>query len=299
MMYLYHFGLKKLPFSLTPDTELFYRLPSHTEAINTLKFALSTGEAFCKVTGEVGSGKTMLCRLLVKKIGDQRQVAYIPNPVLTPRELKRAIAHELQIDTNVGEELLIPNIQKKLIELVQDKGPVILIIDEAQSMPDETLEALRLFTNLETETNKLIQIIMFGQPELNDKLKQRHLRQLMQRINFSYELKPINSSDVKDYIGHRLSKLSNHAQGQLFSYSALKLITFLSGGIPRLVNILCHKSLMLCYGKKRHKISIFDVWFAAKDTESIRTPVKRIRYFILCMGLCLFSSTALAWWVMP
>ncbi|PWK52936.1 ExeA family protein [Pleionea mediterranea] len=299
-MYLYHYGFRKLPFSLTPDTELFCALPSHKSALNTLKFALSTGEAFCKITGEVGSGKTMLCRLLINKIGEQRQVAYIPNPVLTPRELKLSLAHELnmRLGKSVGEEQLVPKIQRKLIDINKKRGPVILIIDEAQSMPDETLEALRLFTNLETESNKLMQIVLFAQPELDSKLSQPHLRQLRQRIVFSHKLFPLTYSQTKAYLNHRIAKVSVERNITL-SNTAQWLLHKASRGIPRLINILTHKSLMLAYGANKRSIGLSQVWHAVLDTDDTRIYATRLKAALAVIGLSVFSSSALALWIMP
>ncbi len=300
-MYLYHFGLERLPFSLTPDTKLFCALPHHKEALNTIQFAISTGESFVKIIGEVGAGKTMLCRLLMNKIGEQRNIAYIPNPVLTPRELKLSLANELKmrVSQSVGEEALIPKIQKRLIDLsAKKKGPVILIIDEAQSMPEETLEALRLFTNLETETSKLLQIILFAQPELDEKLTKSNLRQLRQRIAFSYHLPHMSFQQTKTYITHRLAKVSRSNTVQ-FSYAALKLIYWASKGIPRLVNILSHKSLMLTFGKNSKKVTFSSVWQSILDTEDTRHKVKRLKAFAYTLILGGFSSAAIAWWYSP
>jgi MSHA biogenesis protein MshM len=299
-MYLYHYGFRKLPFSLTPDTELFCALPGYREALQTLKFALESGEAFCKVIGEVGAGKTMLCRLLLNKIGEQRKVAYIPNPVLSPRELKLALAHELQmrIPRHLGEEQLIPKIQQKLIEIAGKQGPVVLVIDEAQSMPDDTLETLRLFTNLESESTKLLQIILFAQPELDDKLAQKHLRQLRQRIAFSYHLRPLNFAQLRLYLNHRLARVSTRSVVN-FSYPALLMLYWASRGIPRLINILAHKSLMLGFGKGCHKIGLSQVWYAVADTEDTRGIMATVKAAVWLFGIGLFSTSALAFWVLP
>ncbi|MCO7226310.1 ExeA family protein [Pleionea sp. CnH1-48] len=299
-MYLYHFGFRKLPFSLTPDTDLFCALPVYQEALNTLNFALSTGEAFCKVTGEVGSGKTLLCRLLLNKISEQRTVAYIPNPVLKPKELKLALAHELnmRVKGDVGEELLIPKLQKKLIDEFKKRGPVILVIDEAQAMPDETLETLRLFANLETEQAKLLQIVLLGQPELNEKLAQEHLRQLRQRIVFSYHLKPLNRKQIRQYVQHRVAHVTT-GNGVVFSHLALRAISYFSRGVPRLVNILSHKSLMLAFGKGEHRIGLKHILVATKDTDDTSKNFEKAKHIMSLLLLMLFSSTAVAWWIAP
>jgi len=299
-MYLYHFGLRKLPFSLTPDTELFCSLPSYKEALNTIHFALTTGEAFCLVSGEVGTGKTMLSRWLINKISEQRTIAYLPNPVLSPREIKLALASELniRITKNLTDDQLVPRIQKRLIELNKKHGPVVLIIDEAQTMPDETLEALRLFTNLETETSKLLQIVLFAQPELIEKLNQKHLRQLRQRIAFQYRLSRFNRIETQQYIEHRINRSTSQKGRSFFSSSAYSAIFYASGGIPRLVNILAHKSLMLAFGKGRRKVRINEVLGAINDTQDANSNLRFIKRLFLAGGLVLFSSSALAYWVL-
>ncbi|MEE4246038.1 MAG: AAA family ATPase [Kangiellaceae bacterium] len=299
-MYLYHFGFRKLPFLLTPDTDLFCSLPYYRQAFNTLSFALSTGEAFCKITAEVGMGKTMLCRLLINKLTKKRQVAYIPNPVLSPRELKLSLAHELnmRIRSTIGEEQLIPRIQKKLIDIYKKSGPVILIIDEAQAMSDESLETLRLFANLETETSKLIQIVLFAQPELDEKLQQKNLRQLRQRIVFSDRLTHLSYQQVVQYINHRLDGVSPQKR-LIFSKISLWLIYRASKGIPRLINIICHKALMLAYGQKRDKVNILNVVHAINDTPDTRGFTKRIKQSFVASLLAIAAGSAYAYWLMP
>ncbi|NVJ62360.1 MAG: AAA family ATPase [Gammaproteobacteria bacterium] len=305
-MYLYHYGFRKLPFSLTPDTDLFCSLPSHKEALNTIHFALSTGESFCKITGEVGTGKTMLCRWLMNQIGQQRTVAYIPNPVLSPKELKLSLAHELglRVSSKTPNEQIIPRIQKRLIELNKKQGPVILIIDEAQCLPDESIETLRLFTNLETETTKLLQIVLFGQPELDEKLSKRSLRQLRQRIAFSHQLKKLNLSESKAYVSHRLAKAINKREGRVncqqavdITWASFVFLYMSSGGVPRLLNILCHKALMLCFGRGNKKVSVFDIVKAINDTEETRISWRRKKLFTIAMSLSVVSSSSLAWWL--
>ena len=173
-MYLEHFGLTQFPFHLTPNTELFLGLEPHYEAIQTVQSAIEMGEGLIKVTGEVGTGKTMVCRILVNQLEQDVQLVYLPNPALNGDELRRAIATELAVDS-VDSTNLVEEIQAKLIELARRGLPVVLFVDEAQALSDEALEVLRLFGNLETEYNKLIQIVLFGQPELDERLEQHHL----------------------------------------------------------------------------------------------------------------------------
>ena len=165
-MYLYHFGIKELPFTLTPNTSYFFGLPSHKEAIQVLLTALRTGEGFIKVTGEVGTGKTLICRKLLNELPQHFVAAYIPNPYLTPSELRRAVASELNVvlTDHADQQEFTQRIQQRLIQIHQENKGVVLIIDEAQALPVESIEALRLITNLETESRKLLQVVLFGQP---------------------------------------------------------------------------------------------------------------------------------------
>lgn len=270
-MYLYHFGLSELPFTLTPNTEFFCSLQPHNEALATLLTALQTGEGFIKVSGEVGTGKTLLCRKLLNEIPDHFVTAYIPNPYLSPEELRHAVASELGIKL-VGkrdQHTLSERIQHKLLTLHQQGHSVVLILDEAQALPDESLEALRLFTNLETERRKLLQVVLFGQPELDQRLASSRFRQLRQRITFAYRLRPMNAEEVRHYIQHRLAVAG--ARGVIFDAAVCKTVARISRGIPRLVNVLCHKMLMLAYGEGSAQVRLRHLRQAQRDTED--TPV--------------------------
>ena len=194
-MYLYHFGLTELPFTLTPNTSFYFGLEPHNEALAVLLTALKTGEGFIKLVGEVGTGKTLLCRKLLNDLPEHFITAYIPNPYLKPDELRRAVAVELGVKhaQRLSLQLLTQRIQERLVALHQQGHSVVLILDEAQALPAESLEALRLFTNLETESRKLLQVVLFAQPELDLRLNETHFRQLKQRITFSYRLRPITN----------------------------------------------------------------------------------------------------------
>ncbi|MGV2870455.1 ExeA family protein [Colwellia sp. E150_009] len=269
-MYLYHFGLTELPFTLTPNTHFFLALESHNEAFAVLMTALKTGEGFIKVVGEVGTGKTLLCRKLLNEIPEHFVTAYIPNPYLNPDELRRAVALELGVKQaqRMSAQLLTQRIQNRLLELHSQGHSVVLILDEAQALPAESLEALRLFTNLETETRKLLQVVLFAQPELDQRLAQTEFRQLYQRITFSYRLRAMNNEEVQQYIQHRL-QVAGYKGAVLFSEKLCKKITKASKGIPRLVNVLCHKMLMLSYGQGGYQVTTKQLKAAIKDTESI------------------------------
>ncbi len=269
-MYLYHFGLRELPFTLTPNTDFFLGLEPHHEALAVLMTALKTGEGFIKVVGEVGTGKTLLCRKLLNEIPEHFVTAYIPNPYLNPDELRRAVAVELGVKQaqRMSAQLLTQRIQNRLLELHAKGHSVVLILDEAQALPAESLEALRLFTNLETEKRKLLQVVLFAQPELDERLNEKQFRQLRQRITFSYKLRAMNVKEVQHYIQHRM-QVAGYKGASLFSQSLCKKITQVSQGIPRLVNILCHKMLMLSYGQGQYQMTRKHLSAAIADTEGI------------------------------
>ena len=269
-MYLYHFGLTELPFTLTPNTNFFLPLEPHNEALAVLMTALKTGEGFIKVIGEVGTGKTLLCRKLLNEIPEHFVTAYIPNPYLNPDELRRAVAIELGVKQaqRMSVQLLTQRIQNRLLELHSKGHSVVLILDEAQALPAESLEALRLFTNLETETRKLLQVVLFAQPELDERLSQTEFRQLRQRITFSYQLRAMNAQEVQQYIQHRL-QVAGYKGAALFSTKICRKITKVTQGIPRLVNVLCHKMLMLSYGQGHYQLTTKELSAAVKDTEGV------------------------------
>ena len=270
-MYKAHFGLREVPFGITPDTSFFFTSPHSQEALNTLLVAAKNGEGFIKITGEVGTGKTLLCRKFMATLDDEFVTAYIPNPYLEPRTLMLALADELEIvlDKDVDQYQLLKSIAHRLVELAGQGKRVLLCLDEAQAIPIDSLEALRLLTNLETEKRKLLQIVLFGQPELNRKLALEQIRQLAQRITFHYHLGPLTRDDVEYYIAHRL-RIAGFTGARLFSRGAVARLYRASGGIPRLVNILAHKSLMLCYGQGKQQVSAQHVRDAARDTIASR-----------------------------
>lgn len=267
-MYLPYFGLQQLPFTLTPNTGFFFGLEPHVEALQVLQMALETGEGFIKVTGEVGTGKTLVCRKLLNDLPPQFQCAYIPNPYLTPAELRWAVAADLGIEVSesLDQQQLTRLIYERLLDLNEQGYQVVLVIDEAQALPDESLEALRLFTNLETESRKLLQVVLFGQQELDERLNQVKLRQLRQRITFSYHLRPLNWDEVQAYLNHRLM-VAGLQGAPMFDEAVSKMIANAARGIPRLVNILAHKSLLLCYGEGAKQISLTHCKHAIEDTD--------------------------------
>ncbi|MDX7757476.1 MSHA fimbrial biogenesis protein MshM [Aeromonas hydrophila] len=290
-MYLNHFGLQEAPFGLTPNTGFYYGLPPHEEALQVLNWALAQGEGFIKVTGEVGTGKTLLCRKLLSELGSEARpvrLAWLPNPHLNPAELRIALALELGLAVRDQSELdLTDRIHRHLIALHQQGSRVVVLIDEAQALPDETLEAIRLFGNLETESSKLLQIVLFGQPELDARLAKPHLRQLRQRIGFSYCLRPLRFDETRAYLEHRL-QISGYRGAPLFGGRALRQLWRASRGIPRLINILAQKCLMLAYGQGARQIDSRLVRLAVRDTDDARRLVPRRWWpLVLLLGCAL------------
>ncbi len=298
-MYESFFGLKEPPFALTPNTSFYYGLPPHQEALQVLKTALEEGEGFIKVTGEVGTGKTLVLRKLMNADWSWNfEIAYLPNPYLTAAEMRVSLARELGIEgLSDGSELSVTDaINRRLIEIHREGRRVMVLIDEAQDLPDETMEAIRLFGNLETESEKLIQIVLFGQPELDQRLSQDKFRQFRQRISFSYSLRPLNLPETEAYIQYRL-KIAGYEGYQLFTRSAVKKLWKASRGIPRLINVLAHKSLMLAYGSGCIRVKRGMVKYAVMDTPDATGYINgssRILLSILlilaAVAVCLLSE---------
>lgn len=292
-MYLEHFNLQTLPFALTPNTSFYCNLPGHQSVFNVLMVSIENGEGFIKVVAEVGAGKTILCRKLLNTLGEKYVSAFIPNPDLSTSGLRKALARELglRFEANIDQHALLELITQRLIQIHALGKRAVLVIDEAQALSDECLEAVRLLTNLETESKKLLQVVMFGQPELDHRIDQASLRQLKQRIAFSCNLNPIPRKDLNDYICHRLTK-AGYTLGSLFSKRACDLLYKSSGGLPRVINVLCHKALMAAYGRGEHKVSSTSMKLAVKDTEWIARPRRRTQslYLFLTISLALLAA---------
>lgn len=296
-MYAAHFGLRELPFGITPDTSFFFGSPRSQEALNTLLVAARSGEGFIKITGEVGTGKTLLCRKFMATLGEGFVTAYIPNPYLEPRTLMLALADELEIvlERDVDQHQLLKAINLRLLQLAAQDLRVVLCLDEAQAIPVDSLEALRLLTNLETEKRKLLQIVLFGQPELNRKLQLDSIRQLAQRITFHYHLGPLNRDDIDFYVAHRL-RVAGFTGARLFSSAAIRSLYRASGGVPRLVNIMAHKALMLSYGQGKQQVAGGHVAIAARDTVGVG---RAIRQWLTGGAIIMGALGVFAWVVAP
>lgn len=272
MMYLGHFGLERTPFSITPDAGFFFPHARMQQVVNTLLVALRTGEGFVKVVGEVGCGKTVLCRRLLDLLQHEAVCAYVPNPELEPHELYRSLCDEFGIACDAHSSLydLKKALTQTLLHHAEAGRRVVVCIDEAQAMPLRTLESLRLISNIETQQRKLLQIVLLGQPELDLKLRNAGVRQLLQRIGFSEQLMRLGHADVARYVQHRL--LVAGTRQALFTPRALRGLSLASHGVPRLVNVLAHKALLLCYGEGRHTVGARHVRAAARDTPAARVP---------------------------
>ena len=250
-MYTAFFGLNEVPFSIAPNPRYLYMSDRHREALSHLTYGLGGSgnvDGFVLLTGEVGTGKTTISRCLMEQLPDNVQSAFILNPTLSSQELLATICDELKIryrKTGATLKTLTDKIQEKLVKNHENDINTLLIIDEAQHLQPEVLEQLRLLTNLETNTKKLLQVILIGQPELQQLLKRRDLRQLAQRITARYHLLPLNKKEVELYIKHRLSVAECHRA--IFNRGAMTAIHKLSQGIPRLINLLCHRALMNAY----------------------------------------------------
>lgn len=289
-MYLDYFKFNELPFGLTPNVGFFCQLKGHQEALNVLLFSLRSGEGFIKIIGEVGLGKTLLCRKLLNSLGEDYVTAYIPNPDLNSLELRKAIARELGVEFSAsqGHHELLTLLNDKLLELHKAGKRIVVIIDEAQALPLESLEAVRLLTNLETEKTKLLQVVLFGQPELDRHLDQPNLRQLKQRITFSYYLPLLSVEEMDMYLFHRLA-IAGYTSGTLFTKKARNILYKASKGVPRIINILCHKALLLAYGCGESRVTPNMMKLAIRDSDLGMTSKKISILFMIGVGLVLIS----------
>ena len=249
-MYLEFFGLRELPFALPPDTDYLTELAGHRRALESVVQALESDDTLVKISGEVGTGKTLLLRRLQERLSPPWFVVTINNPFLTPDGLLLAVAEELglPVDADNGRHQLLGRIEAQLRGLRQTGFKVVLLVDEAQTMPEETLEALRLLTNLEFNSSRLLQIVLCGTPALDARLQQEPLRPLQQRISHSATLSALETNEVAGYVNQRLAR-AGFAGHNLFSRPAIEKLYAASGGIPRLINVLAHKAMLVAYGR--------------------------------------------------
>jgi MSHA biogenesis protein MshM len=272
-MYLGHFSLREAPFSITPDTDFFYPHEGAQASLNMLLVALRSGEGFVKVVGDLGCGKTVLCRQLLKTLQGECVTAYIPNPDMGPDDLLMALIKELNVAVAppYSRHKILNALHECLLGHAAQGRRVVVCIDEAQAIPVRTVESIRLLSNLETEKRKLLQLVLLGQPELDDKLALPEIRQLLQRITFSEYLGPMQQGRVGVYLQHRMAIAARdqNTDTHVFEPGAALAIARISGGVPRLINILAHKCLMLAYGEGVHRITVAHLRLAAKDTPGV------------------------------
>ena len=295
-MYQGHFGLERPPFKITPDTSLFFEGSQRGAALEALMYAISSGEGITKVVGEVGSGKTMLCRMLEVRLANEVDVVYIANPSLSPDNILHVIAHELGLDVDNSSNKLdvMQQIQTYLLKKHADDRQVVLFVEEAQSMPIETLEEIRLLSNLETEHNKLLQMVLFGQPELDEKLAQAEIRQLKERITHSFFLEPFPPSDTLEYLNFRLRNVGYRGP-DVFNQKTANAIEKYSGGLTRRINILADKALMASFSEGGHEVTVKHVKAGAIDSDFTKKRNWRlwliIAAVVLCLGLAVWLGT--------
>jgi general secretion pathway protein A len=248
-MYTEFYGLGEKPFSLTPDPRFLFLSASHREALAHVLYGIDQGEGFISVTGEVGTGKTTLCWTLLERLGPDTEVAFVFNPTLSGEELLRAISVEFGLPSEgLSRAQLGDQLNRFLLEQRRGGRRVLLIIDEAQNLQPQTLEEIRLLSNLETTTSKLIQILLFGQPELDDMLESAELRQLRQRITVRYRLHALARGEARDYVRHRV-RVAAGGDREIFTAGALREIERRGRGIPRLVNLLADRALLAGYAE--------------------------------------------------
>ena len=244
-MYEKFFNFSEKPFNATPDTKFFFPSPKHQEALASLLYAVDERKGFVVITGEIGAGKTTVSRSLLNKLNFSTKIALITNTNLTPKELIAEILDEFEVEHKGGtKQKLISRLNKYLIDQLSAGMNMVLIIDEAQNLSTKVLEEVRMLSNLETEKEKLIQIILMGQPELRTKLNHPGLEQFKQRIAVYYHLNPLNRKETRDYILHRLSLVSSNGYDRIFTAGAIDIIHYNSKGIPRLINLICDSALL-------------------------------------------------------
>jgi len=298
-MYLEHFGLTEPPFRITPVTVFFFSGANRGEILDALIYSISEVEGIIKVSGEVGSGKTMLCRMLLEKLPGHIETIYLANPSLSREEMLYAIADGLGLNIN-GERvgIIMQNIQNKLEEKAREGKRIVVLVDEAHAMPLNTLEELRLLYNLQVGNAKLLQIVLFGQPELNAKLDQPNMRQLKDRIAHHFHMQPLSRSILENYLMFRMRAAGYHGPN-IFSPNAIKLIAHASNGLMRRVNILADKSLLAAFVEDTHNIEARHVEAAMRDSElgfARKLPDKKLLWGSAIAAALLIGLTA--WWTL-
>jgi type II secretory pathway predicted ATPase ExeA/septal ring-binding cell division protein DamX len=291
-MYYAHFGLTQAPFRITPNTEFFFAGGNRGPILDALIYAVVQGEGIIKVTGEVGSGKTMLCNMLQSRLPPQVETVYIANPSVSPEEILQAVAFELQL--TVGHEAgrleVMQALHNYLLDRYAQHKQVVVFVEESQTAPLATLEEIRLLSNLETQQHKLLQIVLFGQPELEDNLRQPNIRQLRERITHSFSLHPLSAQEIGSYLMFRL-RAAGYRGPDLFNPAVIKQIAKASGGLTRRVNLIADKTLLAAFSENTHTIRLRHVEAAVRDSEFARDDGRR-KGRRLALGISLIAVGA-------
>ncbi len=271
VMYEEYFGLNRPPFKITPDTSLFFGGGKRGDILGALVYAVHRGEGIVKVVGEVGSGKTMLCRMLQQELAESVEIIYIANPSASAEDILFVIAHELELPfpkqtvRQTSKHEVIHMLQDYLLQRHMENKQVVLFIEEAQGMPLDTLEEIRLLSNLETDQNKLLQIILFGQPELDENLALKSIRQLRERITHTFQLLPLSNEEIHLYLNFRMREVG-YTGPELISKDMAKKIQRYSGGLLRRINIIADKILLSAFAESTHNLTARHVMAAVNDS---------------------------------
>ncbi len=297
-MYYSHFGLTQPPFRITPNTEFFFSGGNRGPILEALIYAISQGEGIVKVTGEVGSGKTMLCNMLQSRLPANVETVYIANPSVSPEEIIHAVALELHLKPprDAGHLELMQLIHAHLLERHAEGKQVVMFVEESQSMPIATLEEIRLLSNLETAHSKLLQIVLFGQPELEDNLRGMNIRQLRERITHSFRLSPLKQNEIGEYLSFRL-RAAGYRGPDLFSPAVIRAMAKASGGLTRRINLIADKALLAAFAENTHTVKLKHVRAAIRDSEfshydSLKPPVRR-SFALVALGLAALAGAGL------
>jgi MSHA biogenesis protein MshM len=298
-LYLEHFGLSEPPFRITPHTDFFFEGADRGATLEALIYAVLHDEGIVKVSGEVGSGKTMLCRVLMERLPNDVATIYLATPSLARDEILHAIADDLELRLSPERRsVALRELQEHLIQLYGAGRRVVILIDEAHVMPEDTLEQVRLLSNLESNRHKLLQIVLFGQPELDETLAKASLRQLRDRITHGFRMRPLGVADVAKYLSFRM-RAAGYRGPEVFTPRAVTLIARASGGLTRRINILADKSLLAAYTENTHAITERQVRAAIADSE-FAAPRKSLRPFLYVAGAAAAGvaiGAALPWFV--
>jgi len=294
LLYLDHFGLDEPPFRITPHTDFFFDGADRGTTLDALLYAIVHDEGIVKVSGEVGSGKTMLCRVLMERIPEHVEIVYLANPSLSRGEILHAIADDLDVDFSQDRiTVALRYLEERLIDVYADGRRVVVLIDEAHAMPEETLEQVRLLSNLESNRHKLLQIVLFGQPELDEILNKSSMRQLKDRITHSFRMRPLSEPEVGKYLSFRM-RAAGYRGPDIFSARAVTMIAKAASGLTRRVNILADKSMLAAFAENKHLVTAREVRAAIRDSDFGRLLNERPnRPFLIVAATTLLAGLAL------